>query len=425
MATDLKLLLLEDNPDDSALVLRQLKKAGFAVNHRQLDTQADFLAALGAESWDLILSDFHMPQFTGLRAFELLRERDTTTPFIVISGTIGEETAVEVMRLGVTDYLLKDRLARLPAAVERALRESRLQRERRQREEDFRLLFAQNPMPMWVYELEGLQFLAVNDAAVAHYGYSRDEFLRMTLRDIRPPAEIPRMLESIRHRPADVTRPGIWRHSRKDGTEIMAEITAHRTTFQGRPAELVLANDVTERLAAERALRESEGRLRTVTDNAQVGLVMVDADRRYTFANNTYAEMLGLPGPDIAGLSVADVLAPLYEEQIRSRLDRALAGERVVFELNRTTASGTRHFTVRYEPTRVDGTVSLVVVVITDITERVQADQRIREQLAELMRWQEVMLGREDRVQALKDEVNALLLQQKLPPRYGGDQSAP
>lgn len=423
MTQPLQLLIAEDNAADAELLIRALRRSNFEPDWRRVDTEKDFVGALH-DGLDLIISDYDMPHFTGLKALTLAKARYPELPFLIVSGTIGEETAVEAMRLGATDYLLKDRLVRLGPAVERALQEARSKRERRLVEEDFRLLFAHNPMPMWVYELDTLRFLAVNDAAVAHYGYSRMEFLSMTLKEIRPAEDVPRMLESVRGRLPGVTRAGIWRHLRKDGSTIMVEIAAHITTFQGQPAELVLAHDVTERFAAEEALCESEGRLRIVTENARVGLIMVDTDRRYTFANATYAEILGLPSADIVGLRVADVLPGLYEEQIRPRLDRAFAGERVAYELNRPASGGMQYFAVKYEPTKTSGQVSLVVVVMTDITERVRADQRIREQLAELLRWQDVMLDREDRVQTLKAEINALLAQLAQPPRYGTDTPA-
>ncbi len=130
----------------------------------------------------------------------------------------------------------------------------------------YRDLFEANPQPMWVYDLQTLGFLAVNYAAVAHYGYSRDEFLAMIVTDIRPPEEVPRLLQRIALvQKQNMRDAGIWRHRRKDGTPIDVEITSHTLVFGGRHAQMVLANDVTERLQAERKLRESEARFRSLT----------------------------------------------------------------------------------------------------------------------------------------------------------------
>ena len=142
--------------------------------------------------------------------------------------------------------------------------------------------------------------------------------------------------------------------------------------------------DITERKLAEQALRESRERLRIVTENARVGLVMVNRERRYTFANTAYAEILGLPSPNIIGRRVADVLPAFYEEQIRPRLDRAFAGERVTYDLHKPTDGGDCHFAVRYEPLKAGDGEPLVVVVITDITERKQAEQKIKDLNADL-----------------------------------------
>jgi PAS domain S-box-containing protein len=129
---------------------------------------------------------------------------------------------------------------------------------------------------------------------------------------------------------------------------------------------------------AERGLRASEERLKLVTENARVGLVMVNTERRYTFANTTYAEILGLASSVIVGERLADVLGSLYEEQVSPRLDRAFAGEVVSYELRREIAGVMRFFAVRYEPTTQDGRVVMVVVVLTDITERHRAEETIR-----------------------------------------------
>ena len=123
-----------------------------------------------------------------------------------------------------------------------------------------------------------------------------------------------------------------------------------------------------------RALVESEERLRIVTENSHVGLVIVNRDRRYTYANHAYGEVLDLPTSGIVGQRVPDVMSGVYEDQIRLRLDRAFAGERVAYELVKPSADGDRHYEVRYEPTAAKGTVEAVVVVVTDVSERKRAE---------------------------------------------------
>ena len=137
-------------------------------------------------------------------------------------------------------------------------------------------------------------------------------------------------------------------------------------------AMTVLSRQVMAQLDVRRGtqeLAESEARLRLVTENSRVGLVVVNEAREYAYANNAYADILGLPSPAIIGQRVADVLAEVYETQIRPRLDRAFAGEHVTYELRTTAAGGDRYYVVRYAPTGAAGSGRLVVVVLTDITE--------------------------------------------------------
>ncbi len=143
----------------------------------------------------------------------------------------------------------------LAAAIERHRAEEGL----RASEARYRLLFESNPHPMWVYDRQTLRFLAVNETAVRHYRYSREEFLSMTIKDLRPPEDLPAVKEVRRLDRDGVTHiPGVWRHQRKDGTIIHVEIVTHPLDFEGRPAELVLVRDVTERLEMERRLTQSE-----------------------------------------------------------------------------------------------------------------------------------------------------------------------
>lgn len=173
---------------------------------------------------------------------------------------------------------------------DRKLAEERL----RQSESRYRELFASNPHPMWVYDLDSLTFLDVNDAAIAHYGYSRDEFLGMTLTEIRPAEERARFLDHMTRRwnRRPLEPAGVWRHVRKDGTQIDVEIMDHTLLFEDRPAAMVLALDITEKRRAERAIRDSEARFRTLVEAAPVGIV-IEALDRFVYANQAAVSLLG------------------------------------------------------------------------------------------------------------------------------------
>lgn len=121
--------------------------------------------------------------------------------------------------------------------------------------ESYRLLFEKNPLPMWVFDVKTLYFLAVNDAAIAHYGYSRNEFLRMTIKDIRPPEDVPALMKEMDGLDSATETIGIWRHLKRDGTVIDVEVRANEIDFDEHRARLVLAHDITDRLRLERRLR--------------------------------------------------------------------------------------------------------------------------------------------------------------------------
>ncbi|HEX9869041.1 MAG TPA: PAS domain S-box protein [Candidatus Tectomicrobia bacterium] len=150
--------------------------------------------------------------------------------------------------------------------------------ERKQAEEalSFRFLFAGNPLPMWVYDEETLHFLEVNGAAVAQYGYSREEFLQMRLTDIRPPEEVPRLLDALKTERPVLYHGGEWRHCRKDGSLLVAEISTHALEFAGRKAVLTVAQDVTLRQQMEERLRQSEERYRELAREREQLLILSD-----------------------------------------------------------------------------------------------------------------------------------------------------
>ena len=261
MNRTLRVLNVEDSEQDMALLARHLKRAGYDLVLDRVDTAEAMKAALESREWDVILCDYSMPQFNALAALALTKEMKSDTPFIIVSGTIGEAAAVEGMRAGAHDYMMKDRLTRLIPAIEREMKEAESRRARRAAEEalltserKYRLLFDSNPLPMWVFDRKTLRFLAVNEAAVVHYGFSREEFLAMTIEDIRPPEEVPKLMQFLSQPVAGLKYTGIWKHRKKDGTILEVEITSHPFDFGDRSAAVTLANDVTEKIRAREEL---------------------------------------------------------------------------------------------------------------------------------------------------------------------------
>ena len=262
-----RLLHVEDEPTDAELVTLWLQEAGLDWDIVRAQTRDEFVRVLDGGDVDIILSDYRLPAFDGLEALRVARARRPELAFVFFTGSLGEERAVEALKAGATDFVVKTRPDRLVPALQRALKETqertgRLRAEEalKRREADFRVLFEANPHPMWVLDRETLRFLEVNAAAVEHYGYSRAEFLGMGIQDIRARDES----AGDESRAGDegdqgvLERSGPRRQQRKDGRAIEVEMVAHNLDFEGRPGRLVVAHDGTEKRRLEAQLLQAQ-----------------------------------------------------------------------------------------------------------------------------------------------------------------------
>jgi PAS domain S-box-containing protein len=265
-------------------------------------------------------------------------------------------------------------------------------------EERYRLLFENNPHPMWVNDLETLAILAVNEAAIQHYGYSREEFLAMTSADIGPAANIPALADMAKVTPG-LNQKGVWRHRKKDGSLIDVEITAYRLTFVGRQAQLVLANDVTERRRAEKALIETTQFQRAILDSANYAIISTTPDGLIRTFNAAAERLLGYTAEEVVGK-----LTPLVIHDYAEVVQRA---QELTEELGFSLEPGFESFVAKtrlgkidereWTYIRKDGSRFPVLLSITavrdlegnitgflgighDITERQQAEEELQRQ---------------------------------------------
>jgi PAS domain S-box-containing protein len=247
-------------------------------------------------------------------------------------------------------------------------------------EEQYRLLFESNPLPMWVYDLETLEFLAVNDATVEQYGYSRKEFLKMTITEIRPPEEVPRLRDYLAQRSPEFHRSGEWRHRKKSGAMIIVDITAHQLDFYGRRAVLVMAVDITERKLAEEALVESEDRYRDLVDNSHELMCTHDLEGRILSVNPWAAQVLGYKQEALIGLHIREGLAPEYRNQFNDYLKEIRENGFARGIMRVRTAGGETRFWEYYNTLRTQGVQSPIVRGMAhDVTERREALRREKE----------------------------------------------
>lgn len=306
-------------------------------------------------------------------------------------GTLGLAYTSPGKRFGEHEVALLVRFAHLAAialdnahlyrAAQHELRErERAQAQLHESEAQYRLLFEANPQPMWVFDLETLVFLAVNDAAVANYGYTRGEFLAMTVKEIRPSTEVAAFVTSLATRDWERGQQRLFKHRKKDGTIIDVAVRLNDMTFAGRKAGLVLATDITERIRAGAELQESEERYRRLVEQSPEA-ILVHCDERYVYANEAAVRLLGGERPEeIVGRSVLDFVVPedaaLVREQAHQTYERRDAAETMI-EVKRRRLDGeirvTEAFCIPITYNGRDG----AQVIYRDITER----KRVEEQL--------------------------------------------
>ncbi len=257
-------------------------------------------------------------------------------------------------------------------------------------ESQYQLLFDGNPHPMYVFHAETFGFLAVNRAAVAQYGYRLEEFLRMTIMDIRPSEDAAAVREAVRRNTVPMGPRGVWRHRRKDGSVFDVEITAQDLVFQGRPAVVVLAVDVTAQKRVEEALRRSEERYRDLFENAWEPIATVDLEDTITEVNAAFENVLGYAREELLGTNIRDYMTAEGRQTAEVERDRKLSGEEKGTRYEQEFIARDGRSVILEVSTRVieeDGHAIGVQGTCRDVTARKEAEAELR-RLAELNRRQ-------------------------------------
>lgn len=262
MKKPLRVLIVEDVADDADLVDRQLRQAGYATATRRVQDAEGMRAALEGDQWDLVVSDYSMPQFDAPSALRLLRQSGRDIPFIVVSGSIGEDVAVAMMKAGAHDYVLKDNLTRFASAVERELQEAENRRERKLAEHWLRVSdHALKAVSQGVL-ISGPDrlLLSANEAFTAITGYGQAEVLGRSCRFLQGPATDPETTQAIRRCLAELRDfSGEILNYRKDGTTFWNDLSISPVRDDsGRLTHFIgIIRDTTDRRRTGEALRDS------------------------------------------------------------------------------------------------------------------------------------------------------------------------
>ena len=397
MGTPLRVLIVGDSDDDAQLLLRELERRGYEPTWSRLDTAEAMKASLDEETWDVVLAEYSLPRFSGLAALTLLKERGLDVPFIVVSDPVGEEAAVTALQAGAGDYILKDNLTRLAAAVERELREAEARRARKQAEETIRLQgeIVQNMA-------EGVQLVRSSDGAIVYvnpavermFGYDRGElvgrpFSLLLAPGGRSPKEI---ADDIMQRLKD---QGVWqgevRNIRKDGATFWCDLNI--STFDHPEYGQVwvcVAENVTERKRAVDTLRETRDYLDDLIRYANAPTIVWDPGFRVTRFNRAFERLTLRSADEVLGEPL-DILFPHDKrEESMALIERTAAGERwEALEIGILRADGEVRTVLWNSATLYapDGTtVATTIAQGQDITERKRAEEELRKLNEELER---------------------------------------
>jgi PAS domain S-box-containing protein len=409
---ELNVLIIEDSEDDAQLILRELKQGGYTFSYERVETKPDMQVALSSRQWDIILSDFSMPHFSAMGALDTLKASGLDIPFIVISGTIGEETAVSALKGGANDFLVKSKLARLIPAIERELRDAEARHSRREAETRYRLLVERLPMIVYVNPAAARTSTTyVSPQIETILGFSPEEWLadphfwqtRLHPEDRELVSkEIDRSART--QQPVDIeyrmrARDGkvVWFH---DQNVLMRDDKGEPLYWQG------IKVDITKRKEAEAKARQSEERFSKAFRASPIAISITRvSDGMFTDVNDSFLHLLGYKREEVLGRTALDLNIYRNAKQRVSFIQKLLAqGGIKDHEMTTHTKSGDAiHVLFSTELIELDGD-AFALATILDITERKKAEAEILKLNAELERRVQERTTELERALRAKDE---------------------
>ena len=328
MPTPLRVLILEDRPEDAELMLRELKRAGFDPDWTRVDNREDYLANLDVYL-DVILSDFVVPQFDGLTALKLLQEQGLDIPFIVVTGSF-EELAIACVRQGAADYVIKDKLGRLGEAVAEALGEKQLRKEKlwveqamREREGLYRTLFDESRDAIIITNRYG-RIIELNPAAQELFGYDLDETPELLERDLHTdPDKADALLEEIKKSGSVQDFPVGLRSKSGRELDCLATWTLRVGADGGFLGRRGFVRDVSERKRLELAVQEGEARFRAIADHSFDAIMLADSKGQLSYWNPAASKIFGYAPDELIGKP----LTVLFQDELGAAGSGIAAGQ--------------------------------------------------------------------------------------------------
>jgi len=316
MGKSLSILIIEDSESDMELIIRQFQKANYDITYEWVETAEQMRAALEKLSWDLIIADYTLPEFNAPSALAILHKSGLDIPFVVVSGTIGEETAVQIMKAGAHDYIMKDNMSRLVPAIERELKEatSRIQGKQaeealRESEALFRKLFEDHAAVKLIVDPDTGNIIDANESATLFYGWSREQLKQMKIQQINtlPPEEVKKEMEKVR---AKKKLHFEFRHRRADGS--VRDVDVLSTVIEANKITRLhsIVYDITDRRRAEEALKASDAQYRWLSEHITDGVWLLDMNLKPTYQSPSMEKLTGFTHEELMELPMEKRVTP-------------------------------------------------------------------------------------------------------------------
>jgi two-component system sensor histidine kinase UhpB len=257
-ADNIDILLVEDNPADVFVLKKMLNASSLQINTLYTtDKVMEALTVLKTQHFHVALLDLSLPDSFGLDTYLDIKSFVKKIPVIILTGLNDADTALEALKQGAQDYLVKGSFngELLSRSIQYSLERKKAEEALLVSEEKYKQMFYQNFFPSWIYDPVSLKILEVNDAAIKKYGYNKEEFLTMTIKDISPPEDVPQLLKTLDNRKSQVK---LWRHKKKNGNIMIVKVANFPVNYLGKVALQGQIHDVTEEINLQKQLKEQQ-----------------------------------------------------------------------------------------------------------------------------------------------------------------------
>ncbi len=372
----IKLLLLEDNEQDLTLLIFALKRAEYQVQYKNVITKDEFIAAL-EEDWDVIIADYTLPQFNGREALEILKESKKDFPFIIVSGTIGEEFAVSIMKAGANDYIMKNNMTRLVPAIEREILEAKNRKQKRiteqklaESERRYFNMFENNNAPMLLIKNETQEIVEVNNAAAEFYGYTKEQFKTMKFSNLLvQDFDISIINEKFFSNSKLINKYYI--HKLASGEQRNIEVFSSLLEFNNTPHTCIIIYDITERIEVQLNLAKTKNFIQSIHNVSPVGIITIDLEGKILEWNKRSEELTGYNYDSAIGNKLNNVFnkEAFWFDALKLSLienSKIVDLEDKIINKNNELVSVSLSINPLEEN---DGSVNAYVIILSDITE--------------------------------------------------------